>query len=301
MRILIVEDDALQAQVLDYTLTVAGFEVDIVDSGLDAVWKVREGDYDAVLVDYRLPEIDGLATAKLVVDLMGQAARPVLIALTATPEQLNERESGTQSAFDVVLNKSCDVRPLLAAIRRLASAPDRAAKQAARSALLLQAWMDYEVAPPRPGAQGDDPGPVRILIVDDDVLQQQLLTTLLEARGYRIDATADGLEAVRRLREGCYDLALIDYNMPEIDGLAAGKLVRDLLREAVRPRMIALTATPARLRDKEMATLSVFDEIIEKSSDFNALLTSVDRHLKSAPNPATRRAAASAPRPETAA
>ena len=80
--------------------------------------------------------------------------------------------------------------------------------------------------------------------------------------------------------------------MPEIDGLAAGKLVRDLMRESVRPRLIAFTATPDRLRDMEKGTLSVFDEIIGKSSDFSGLLSAVDRHLKSAPNPATRHAAA---------
>jgi len=293
MRILIVEDDDLQAQILDAILTAAGFAVDVIAGGLDAVWRVREGDYDAVIVDYRLPEIDGLATAKLLGDLMGQTGRPVLIALTATPEYVNALEAGTKSAFDVVLGKSSDVAPLLAAIRqRLAAAPDRAARRAARSSLLLDAWMDYEVERPRPGAMGDDPGPARILIVEDEPSQRRLLTALFEARGYRVDANDDGLAAVRRIREGCYDLALVDYQIPGLDGLAAGRLVRDLIRESVRPRMIALTATPARLRDQEMATLSVFDEIIEKSSDFDGLLAAVARHLKASPNPTTRRAAA---------
>jgi len=293
-RILIVEDDDSQAKILESTLTAAGFVVDTIDSGLAAVWKVREGDYDAVLVDYRLPDIDGLATARLLGDLMGQAARPVLIALTAAPDDVNDRERGAQSAFDVVLGKSADVAPLLAAIaHRLEAAPHKAARQAARSSLLLQDWTEYEMAPSRPGANGDDPGPVRMLIVEDDEDQLVLLRALFEAQGYVVETTGDGLEAVRRIRRGGYDVALVDYNLPELDGLAAGRLVRNLLRNAVRPVMIALTATPDRLRDTENATLSVFDEIIAKSSDLADLVASVDRNLKSAPNAAARHAAGS--------
>jgi CheY-like chemotaxis protein len=151
--------------------------------------------------------------------------------------------------------------------------------------------MDYEMAPSRPGAKGDDPGPVRMLIVEDEDDQRNLLTALFEAQGYVVEATGDGLEAVRRIRQDCYDVAIVDYNLPGLDGLAAGNLVRNLIRNAVRPVMIALTATPDLLRDKENAALSVFDEIIAKSSNLAALVATVDRHLKSAPNAATRQAA----------
>jgi DNA-binding response OmpR family regulator len=222
---------------------------------------------------------------------MGPTARPVLIALTATPEHLNERETGTKSAFDAVLGKSHDLSALPAVIRaHLGLAADKHARQAAESAALREAWKDYELERPRPESKGDA---ARILVVEDDEAQRLILMGLFEAQGYLVGSTADGLEAVRRLRAGGYDLALVDYNVPEIDGLAAGRLVRDLLRESVRPRLIAFTATPDRLREMEKGTLSVFDEIIEKSSDFNGLLSAVDRHLKSAANPATRHAAAS--------
>lgn len=293
-RVLIVEDDDLQAQIVASSLTEAGFEVETVSRGLDAVWKVREGRYDAVIVDYRLPEIDGLAAAKLVGDLMGQTARPVLIALTATPEDLNKRETGTKSAFDAVLSKSNDLSALPGVIRaHLGSSADKPARQAAEAVALNQAWQDYETEPVRPEAEGDDPAPAQILVVEDDEAQRLILTGLFEAQGYVVTAISDGLEAVRRLRAGGFDLALVDYNLPEIDGLAAGKLIRDLMRESVRPRLIAFTVTPDRLRDMEKGTLSVFDEIIGKSSDFSGLLSAVDRHLRSAPNPATRHAAAS--------
>ena len=169
VRVLIVEDDNLQAQILASVLTKAGFDVDTVTDGLTAVWKVREGCYDVVLIDYQLPEIDGFATARLVGDFMQGSARPVLIALTATPEQLNARESGAESAFDAVLAKSSDLSGLFSTMARcLASAPQRTTRQEAVFSLLLRNWVDYDTVPHRPGEEGNDPGPARILVIDDD-------------------------------------------------------------------------------------------------------------------------------------
>ncbi len=301
-RILIVEDDGLQAQILESVLVAAGFEVDTVSSGLDAIQQTRPGRYDVILVDYRIPEINGLAFAKLTDDFMGHVARPILIALTVAPENLNAREGGTTSAFDAVIGKSSDFSSLVSVITQcLESAPDSATRQNAESSLLQKDWEDYDTEPHRPGSRGDDPGPPRILLVEDDESQRLLLMSVLKHQGYTVETASDGLEAIRMIREGCYDLALIDYNLTEVDGLAVGTLVVDLMQEHLRPRLIALTVTPDRLNDKEMLAGSVFDEVLEKSSDLHGLICAVDRHLRGSPNPATRRAAALTPLIETTA
>jgi len=293
IRILIVEDDNLQAEVLATALAGADFDVDTVSDGLSAVWKVRERCYDLILMDYQLPEIDGFAAARLVGDFMEGSARPVVIALTATPERLNARESGAASAFDAVLAKSADLTGLFTAIARcLTSAPERTTRQDAVFSLLLKSWADYDTVPDRPGSRGDDAGPARILVIDDDEAQRLLLVSLLEKRNYFVETASDGLDAVRKIRNGCYDLALVDYGLPEMDGLAAGTVIRDTMGEDVRPRLIGLTATAALLSDKEGTARSVFDEIFQKSSDLPGLLCSVDRHMRASPNPATRRAVA---------
>jgi CheY-like chemotaxis protein len=297
VRILVVEDDTMQRQFLEATLVAAGFEVDTVSSGLDAVRQMRPGRYDVVLVDYGLPEIDGLTVAKLADDFMG-AMRPFMVALTANPDKLTANAGNAKIAFDAIIGKSSDLSPLLALIaRRLASPPDDAERHKAEARLLYKDWEEYEAEPSRPGSLGDDPGPPRILVVEDDDSQRALLKTLLEQRGYVVETSSSGLEVVRRIRENCYDLALVDYNLPDMDGLAIGTLVLDLMQEHLRPRMIALTATPTRLQTKEMVAGSVFDEVIEKSSDLGELLRTVDRHLRSSPNPATRSAVALFSRP----
>ena len=290
VRILVVEDDNIQQMVLASALTQSGYEVETASDGLEAVWKVRSGGYDVVLVDYYIPEIDGLATARLIRDLVGDTARPVLIALTAASSQLAGRETGSNDAFDEVIAKPVGLEVLVGHFERhLASAPDREARQAAQAALLLDNWAEYDGEPARPDA--GEPVLPRILVVEDDAVQQLVLQSARETRGYVVETASDGLEAVRKIRDGVFDLVLVDYQLPEIDGLATAKLSLDLMGEDVRPRLIALTSVPGDLTERQAATGSAFDEIVAKSPDLPALLATVHRHLQAAPRSATRRAA----------
>src|SRR6478672_4284633 len=81
----------------------------------------------------------------------------------------------------------------------------------------------------------------RILIVEDDPSQQGVLRLAFERRGFAVETADDGLSAVRMMQHQAYDLALIDYQLPEIDGLASARLTKYLLGDAKRPRLIAVT------------------------------------------------------------
>jgi len=292
IRILVVEDDELQIQVLEAVLTAAGYDVDIATSGLDAVRLVQPARYDVVLVDYQVPEINGVAITKLIDRFLGSALRPVLIALTATPDHPDIVTSKATLAFDAVVSKLAGFSVLLSVITRcVASAPDSASRQSAADSLLYKEWLEYDMEPQRPGMQGANPGAPRILVVEDEESQRLLLTAVLERQGYIVEPISSGLEALNHIREGCFDLALVDYNLPEMDGLALATLVLDLMQEHVRPRLIALTSTPAGLHDKQAAAGSVFDAVLGKSSDLLGLICAVDQHLRSSPNPETRLAA----------
>ncbi len=135
--------------------------------------------------------------------------------------------------------------------------------------------------------------PSRILVVEDDDLQQAMLTAALASRGYEVEVASDGLTAVHELRAGGYDLALIDYNLPEIDGLASARLLRDLMAEEDRPKLIAVTAAADSLGIRE-ASWRVFDAVVPKSLELSALLTIVDTHLRAATAVQTARAAETA-------
>ena len=119
----------------------------------------------------------------------------------------------------------------------------------------------------------------RLLVVEDDTLQQAVLKSALEQRGYDVEVASDGLTAVRKLRAGGFDLALIDYHMPEIDGFTSARLLRDLMPDEDRPKLIAVTAASDSLISRDMSE-SVFDAIVPKPLNLPALLTIVDTHLR---------------------
>jgi two-component system, sensor histidine kinase and response regulator len=294
--VLVVEDNDIQRVILRTTLSRLGCEIDTAVNGLEAIWKVLYRNYDLVLIDYVLPEINGLTAARVIHYLMGEMARPRLIALTAKPGRLTEKEGDQGSAFDEIIGKPEDLTELLPSVNRNINAmPDTRRRQAADSALLWNDWNAYNVgskapATPSRGSRGGEKRQTRaarILIVEDDEVQQLTLRSSLEASGYVVDSVADGLRALPMILGGTYDLVLVDYRLPEMDGLAVARLIHILMSEDARPRMIALTAAPGHLTGRETETGSSFDEIIQKSPDLPALFASVNRQLRSSSNGAS--------------
>ncbi len=129
----------------------------------------------------------------------------------------------------------------------------------------------------------------RILVVEDDDLQQQVLKSALEKRGYETAVASDGLTAVRMLRGGGFDLALIDYYLPEMDGLASARLLHDLMSEE-RPKLIAVTAALDSLGGRDMQA-SAFDAMVAKPLDLPALMNVVAGQLHETAADRTSRAA----------
>jgi CheY-like chemotaxis protein len=279
-RILVVEDNPLQQSITRATLEAEGFEVETAPDGLSAVWKIREGHYDLVILGYKLPEIDGLAVARVIVDIMGDEARPRLVGLTAFPDGVLARELLGGKAFDKVIARWADLpeqlAPLLSSLR---FERDSASKEATKVDLFLTAWGDYETAPDRLETTGNDGQSARILVVEDDETQRTVLSAALASENYAIDTAADGLIAVRKMRKAGYDLALIDYELPEIDGLATANLINNLMGEGVRPRLVALTAWPDVLKSRIGQSDRVFDEVVGKQVALPTLLEIVKKHL----------------------
>jgi CheY-like chemotaxis protein len=279
-RILVVEGDQLQQSVMQSALEASGGEVETVSDGLSAVWKIREGHYDLVILGYKLPEIDGLAVARLIGDLMGEAARPRLVALAAHPDAVLARELLGGKAFDEVIAKWADLPTRLSSIVSALPAPhDRTSQDAVQTDLFLTAWDEYETVPDRREIGSGGRALPRILVVEDDQIQRSVLQAALTSKGYDVEAAADGLSAVRMMRKVAYDLALIDYELPELDGLATAKLINQLMGDGIRPQLVALTASPAVLARRAAEGGPVFDEIVGKQGDLPSLFAMVERRL----------------------
>ena len=289
-RILLVEDDPLLQEIFGSAFASQGYKVETASDGLNALWKVREGGYDLVLCDYKLPEINGLAMARLTRDLVSTAARPVLIALTGAPASLMDKEAVPGSAFDEIVAKPVNLEKLVSIVQRhLDARADAATRRGAGSGGLSESQAEYDAAPRSANGQEDHPSPPCILVVEDDEVQRSVLRSALEASGYSVRLAVDGFHAVRMLRGGAFDLALVDYQLPEMDGLATGRLILNLVGDA-RPRMIAFTSAPGHLAGRLAGADHAFDEVVAKSDGLPALLAAVERHLRSSPKAAARRA-----------
>ena len=105
--------------------------------------------------------------------------------------------------------------------------------------------------------------PLRILLAEDNVVNQKLALRLLQQMGYRADLASNGIEAVESVQRQAYDVVLMDVQMPELDGLDATRQICALLPADARPRIVAMTAN-AMQGDREMCLEAGMDDYLTK-------------------------------------
>jgi CheY-like chemotaxis protein len=206
--------------------------------------------FDLAILDMHMPEMDGLALAKLIHD-----RRPALPLVLFS--SLGRREAGdTEGLFSAYLAKPVRQSHLFDTLVGLLveDAAPRAAPAQTKSQL--------------------DPGmaarhPLRILLAEDNVVNQKLAMRLLQQMGYRADLASNGIEAVESVQRQAYDVVLMDVQMPEMDGLEASR--RITAAAGARPRIVAMTAN-AMQGDREMCMEAGMDDYITKPIRVEALV-----------------------------
>jgi signal transduction histidine kinase/ligand-binding sensor domain-containing protein/CheY-like chemotaxis protein len=111
--------------------------------------------------------------------------------------------------------------------------------------------------------RADLPSPMRILLAEDNSVNQKVGLLLLERLGYRADVAANGLEVLAALRRQSYDLILMDVQMPEMDGLEAARRIRAEPPPGLQPRIVAMTANALR-GDREACLAAGMDDYLSK-------------------------------------
>ncbi|MGY4494710.1 PAS domain S-box protein [Pseudomonas sp. TE3610] len=245
LRVLVVDDNDVARQILTRMIHGLGWQVDAVSSGREALAQVRDqqvrgAGYDAVLMDWSMPEMDGVTAARGLLEACESCAAPAVIMVTAYPQEaLGQLEAGERAPFLALLSKP--VTPLqLAQVVRKAVAP---------------AW-DATSTPPESMARIQALDGVRVLVVEDNALNREVASELLGQEGARVYLANGGLEGVARLTvEGLQvDAVLMDIQMPDIDGFEATRRLRADPRFASLP-IIAMTANAS--ADDRKASLAV--------------------------------------------
>ncbi len=281
IRILVVEDDELQREVLVRLLDAHDYTVERAANGLEALRMVKAGTYDIVLMDLSMPEINGTAAAKLISEMTHEAVRPKIIALTSNVELAECGNIDGVPFFDAIEQKPWKPQKLLKTLRRFHRASPRRRRRPA-----MEDRLPINRAATRPRLPDDAPPPIqydppeeptRVLVVDDDELFNSMLVSILRRRGYDVETATDGVNGMRLLREFGPDIAILDYKLPDIDGLALAKLTHEALPSLHWPRLIALTATPESVESRETGAPSIFDDVIWKAAGPGPIIESVER------------------------
>ena len=139
----------------------------------------------------------------------------------------------------------------------------------------------FERRPPAPARPTYDAHmaehlPLRILLAEDNTVNQRVATRTLERLGYRIDMAANGCEALEALQRQPYDLVLMDVQMPELDGLSATRRIRSEITSLRQPRIIAMTAS-AMQGDRELCLAAGMDDYISKPMHVDELVAALER------------------------
>jgi PAS domain S-box-containing protein len=263
-RVLIVDDNATNRQIVQHQVVswgmLHGLAAD-AQSALAALQDAQEGGtpYDVAILDLDMPGMDRLELARTIKADPALAAIKLVMLASISPGERGDDDAAWHAAIDAVLTKPVRHSQLFKSLVLALAGPTGQRIAATDIA------AGGEAGPS--GAERPDQGRGRVLVVEDNAVNQRVAILMLEKRGYRADAVANGREAVDALTHIPYDLVLMDCQMPEMDGYAATAAIRRREREqgraARRTPIIAMTAH-ALEGDAEKCLAAGMDDYIPK-------------------------------------
>ncbi len=249
-RILVVDDNATNRDVLRLTLQHWGANVVCADSAMVAIGRLDAGPaFDLIITDYQMPEMDGLDFARLARHRMRQC--PPIVLLTSVEYTPDSKEH----PFAATLTKPVKRYALRRVIERLL---DEA------GAVAADAQPDLDVVAEVPAAtlaQARKGAPLRILLAEDNPVNQKVAMRMLHRLGHDADLATNGKEVVALSRAVPYHLILMDVQMPEMDGYEATAVIRALSQQ--QPYIVAMTAN-AMEGDREQCLAAGMDDYMPK-------------------------------------
>ena len=258
-RLLVVDDNATNRRILTLQGDGWGMHVRAASSGAEALKWLDQGDpFDLAVLDMQMPAMDGLQLATQIRKHRTPEALP-LVLLTS----LGRRESEiAANHFAAYLTKPIKAAQLYEVLSKIAGgSPSITTKVAPVSAL------DPHMA---------ERLPLRLLLAEDNVVNQKVALRTLEQLGYRADVAANGIEVLDAVARQPYDVVLMDVQMPELDGLEATRRICRQWPAEQRPRIIAMTAN-AMHGDRELCLTAGMDDYVSKPVRTEDLIAALGR------------------------
>ena len=266
-RLLVVDDNRTNRQILGAQLRSWGMIPDEAASGAEALERLQGARaYDAALLDMHMPEMDGVMLAHAIRGRPEARALP-LVMLTSMGIRDPRIEPDLFAAYLVKPVKASQLYDALVALfERRGTAP---------AGLPAAPTLDPDLA---------RRFPLRILLAEDNAVNQKVTLRILSRMGYRADLAANGLEVLDAVQRQSYDLILMDMQMPEMDGLEATRHIVKYWPNR-RPRIIALTANALPATREECLAAGMDDYVTKpvRPEEIQAVLLRLEQHVPHGP------------------
>jgi signal transduction histidine kinase/CheY-like chemotaxis protein/HPt (histidine-containing phosphotransfer) domain-containing protein/HAMP domain-containing protein len=264
LRALVVDDNAAAREILQESLGSVAHRVDVVASGREAIAAIRlqdrENPYDIVFMDWRMPGMDGLQASRHIKSDETLTHQPAIVLVTAFGRE-EVREEAEQLALDGFLVKPVTKSMIVDT--------------------LVNVFAEHQGEAGTPDERGHEQRlrGARILLTEDNEINQQIAVELLESAGAAVTVAKNGREAVDTLSQGpqppAFDAVLMDLQMPEMDGYQATTKIRSDERFANLP-IIAMTAH-ATIEERQRCLAAGMNDHVPKPIDPDQLIETLAR------------------------
>ncbi|MCL1094101.1 response regulator [Shewanella kaireitica] len=261
LKTLVIDDNPTALQIYSSVMRDFHFSVDTAASGPEGLYKLSKNPVDLLLLDWMMPEMDGIAVIEEIDDMVASgklAKRPVIIMMTAYAAEPMHKDIAGSNVY-ALLQKPFKASSLFDEI--------------------ISAFSDEPSLNTLPEANEEvaDKDTGYILLVEDNFINQQVATELLKSAGYTVDVAENGQIALDMIDAANYDAVLMDIQMPVMDGLTATKELRKRYSATELP-VIAMTAH-AMSGDREKSLSAGMNAHITKPIVLNELFETLSHWI----------------------
>ncbi len=246
-RLLIVEDNKTHRQILNLQTQAWGMIPVVTCSGAEALrYLERQEPFDLAVLDMQMPEMDGIELATRIRQMAFYRHLPLVVLSSLGVSKID----AVKVDFAAILSKP---------IKQLQLHDVLAKVLGGRSDLMEQVRNEQETANKIP----DPSHSLRILLAEDNLVNQKVAIHMLKKIGYQADVVMNGLEAIETLQKSIYDVVLMDLQMPKMDGIEATRHIISRFPPERRPQIVAMTAN-AMEGDREICLAAGMNDYITK-------------------------------------
>ena len=260
-RLLLVEDNETNRRFTTHRAEQWGMVVQCATNSAEALELLARGPaFDAALLDLQLPDKDGITLAA---ELRQQAGgRDIPLLLLSTGRLRGDDPQPAELGIVGLVHKPIRPSQLLDTLCRALNVQVQREKRAP-TAPVLDPCLSQRL-------------PLRLLLADDNPINQKVGLSVLQKLGYRADVANNGLEVLKALEQKAYDLLFLDVQMPEMDGLEAARQIAKRWPPDRRPRIVAMTGN-ALMGDREKCLAAGMDDYISKPVRVGELQAAIER------------------------